>query len=164
VEIQILKKGKKNPYYFDEKKDNQKITPPSPSLQSPSPTPIHKGTSVPLSDGQIPYQKILEKYHTILPELSKIEKLTDGLKKKIKSRWVSDKDRQAVEWWEWYFSGIRDCDFLMGFKTDWAATFHWLIGPENMEKVLSGNYLNKGTGSKLGDTNLRAVRRFVENE
>jgi hypothetical protein len=31
----------------------------------------------------------------------------------------------------------------MGQKKDWAATLHWLTGRENMEKVLSGYYLDR---------------------
>lgn len=35
---------------------------------------------------------------------------------------------------------ISKSDFLLGIKTDWKATFDWLICPSNYVKVLEGNY------------------------
>jgi hypothetical protein len=90
-----------------------------------------------------PVLKIVGLYHEILPELATVQKASTELATKIKARWTADKDRQALEWWRWYFEGIRKCGFLMGRKKDWAATLHWLSGKENMEKVLSGYYLDR---------------------
>ena len=90
-----------------------------------------------------PHEKIIELYHDLLPELATIRNPGNGIKKKILARWKADKERQNLEWWDWYFKGVRECDFLMGKKKDWAATLHWLLGPENMDKVLSGNFLNR---------------------
>lgn len=99
-----------------------------------------------------PYEEILSLYHSILDGLPLIAKLSSGLKKKIKARWVSDADRRKIEWWRWYFEGVAKCDFLMGRTKDWSANFHWLIGPENMDKVLSGQYTNRNkTDSAIED-------------
>lgn len=90
-----------------------------------------------------PVLKIVGLYHEILPELATVQKASTELTTKIKARWNADKDRQTLDWWRWYFEGIGKCGFLMGRKKDWAATLHWLSGKENMEKVLSGYYLDR---------------------
>lgn len=92
-----------------------------------------------------PYDKILQLYHDILPDLPKTIKLTDTLKKTLKARW---KDFPDIEWWENHFKSILDMPFLLGNNgSGWTASFQWLIGPKNMDKVLSGNYINKNTGN-----------------
>jgi hypothetical protein len=90
-----------------------------------------------------PHQKIIDLYHKILPEMAGVN-LTETLKKKINARW---KEQPSLDWWTWYFTGIRDCPLLMGKKTDWIASFTWLTGPQNMTKVLNGEY-NNATGMK----------------
>lgn len=90
-----------------------------------------------------PISKIIGLYHDTLPELATVIKISQELSKKIRTRWNADKDRQSLDWWRWYFEGVRKCGFLMGQKKDWAATLHWLTGRENMEKVLSGYYLDR---------------------
>lgn len=90
----------------------------------------------------VPYEKILGAYHKTLPTLHPCEMSAD-LQKTLKARWNSKKKMQNIEWWEWYFEGVSGCDFLLGKKTDFAATFPWLIGPRNMTKVLGGQYTNR---------------------
>jgi len=102
-------------------------------------TPLY----IPPQKNGIPYANILDEYHKILPTLPTIQKLSPNLQKKIKARWNADTDRQKLDWWVWYFDGVSNCDYLMGKVNNWAASFHWLIGPENMDKVLSGNYINR---------------------
>lgn len=95
---------------------------------------------------QTPHKKIVDLYKNILSELPQPTEITDTLKKSIKARWREHPD---LEWWEWYFNGIRDCPFLMGKKTDWCANLNWILGPKNMTKVLSGQYLEKNKESRL---------------
>lgn len=98
--------------------------------------------SPPGGNGVVPYGKILEAYHKTLPTLHPC-KLNQELKTTLKTRWNSEKDMQTLEWWKWYFDGVSGCDFLMGKKKDFMATFPWLIGPKNMTKVLGGQYINR---------------------
>ncbi len=107
---------------------------PKPDPKETPPTPP-RGNSVPCGD-------ILKSYHDHCPTLHPCE-LTPELTKTIRARWNSRKKMQTVEWWDWYFDGVSGCDFLMGKKKDWAATFTWLIGPKNMTKVLGGDYVNR---------------------
>lgn len=44
----------------------------------------------------------------------------------------------------------EESEFLKGKnERHWTATFDWLMKPNNMTKVLEGNYRNKGTSTKL---------------
>jgi hypothetical protein len=110
----------------EEGKEEEEVTPPPPAPKNPCPV-----------------SKIVTLYHDTLPGLATVQKISNELSRKIKARWNADTDRQSLEWWRWYFEGVRKCGFLMGRKKDWAATLHWLTGRENMEKVLSGYYLDR---------------------
>lgn len=112
-----------------------------------------------ISSRNCPYQKIADLYHSILPELPTAN-LDNKLKKQIQARWKADGKLQTLDWWKWYFEGIAQCDFLMGKKTDFAATLYWLTGPTNMSKVLNGQYVNRRPSSPTeaaGDRWLKAM-------
>lgn len=140
------------------KEDATSILPASnghPSGNAPSPipypSPIPSPTNTPPNPpkgNSVPHMKILDLYHSILPTLHPCE-LNDQLRKTIKARWNSEKKMQDLEWWKWYFEGVASCDFLIGKKTDFAATFPWLIGPRNMTKVLGGQYQNRNKTDKV---------------
>jgi len=110
----------------EEEEGKEEVTPPPPTPKNPCPV-----------------SKIVTLYHDTLPGLATVQKISNELSRKIKARWNADTDRQSLEWWQWYFEGVCKCGFLMGQKKDWAATLHWLTGRENMEKVLSGYYLDR---------------------
>lgn len=114
-----------------------------------------KNTNIPMC----PYEKIIGIYHEKLPELPKVQNISEDLKKRIKARWNSDKDRQNLDWWNWYFDGVSKCDFLVGKKTDWAAGFFWLTGPKNMTKVLNGEYVNRDSKKAQED---QVIREFLD--
>ena len=103
----------------------------------------HSTPLPPTPKNACPISKIIGLYHDTLPGLATVQKISNELARKIKARWNADTDRQSLEWWQWYFEGVYKCGFLMGQKKDWAATLHWLTGRENMEKVLSGYYLDR---------------------
>ncbi len=90
---------------------------------------------------KVPYQKILSLYHTILPELPKVQTLTDKRKRYLKARW---KEHPDITWWEKvYMPKIRDSDFLMYGKDSWrGADFDFIINSSKMVKILEGNYDN----------------------
>ena len=101
------------------------------------------GTPPPPPKKPVPYGDIVNLYHTILPSLSKITKISEVLKSHIKARWGADPERRTLDWWEWYFKTAAERPFLLGNNKDgWKANFHWLIGRDNMEKVLAGYNMN----------------------
>ena len=98
-----------------------------------------------------PHSKIRDIYNRILghtlPQCLSTNKTVDGF---LRARWREDKQRQNLEWWEWYFGEISKSDFLMG-RTDqgFTASYEWVIRPTNMSKILNGNYRNRGSGNGL---------------
>lgn len=129
--------------------DEQILTPSSSSSSSSSPSGLKEPPKAPKGDS-IPYVKIVELYHEHLPNLHPC-KIDDQIRKAIKARWGSEKDRQNIEWWSWYFKAVSECDFLMGKETDFIATLPWMIGPRNMSKVLAGQYVNRKKEDDLKD-------------
>jgi hypothetical protein len=39
---------------------------------------------------------------------------------------------------------VQDSDFLTGRTGKFTASFDWIIKPANRQKILEGNYANKG--------------------
>jgi hypothetical protein len=92
----------------------------------------------------IPYDDILAAYHDALPMLPAIRLLTDGRRKKIKSRWHELAERQTVEYWQRFFAYAAQSDFLTGRSGKWTScNFDWLLEPGNHLKVVEGNYENR---------------------
>ena len=91
-----------------------------------------------------PYQKIIDLYHEVLPELPRVEKLTPTRKSYIRNLW--NDDLNDLEYWKNFFTHIRKSDFLMG-KTEpvngrrpFRANFEWMIKPANYVKIYEDNY------------------------
>lgn len=91
-------------------------------------------------DNSIPFEEILEAYHTILPELTRVKVFSKERKGMLKARWSEDKDYRSIEWWRGYFEYVRKSDFLMGKKTDFIADFEWLITKRYFLRVREGKY------------------------
>jgi len=90
-------------------------------------------------NGKPPYDKILEYYHSILPELPRVAKLTDRRKKMINARW---KEYDDLDFWIEFFNHVRDSKFLMGKTSDFKAGFDFLLSESTFYKTLEGNYHN----------------------
>jgi hypothetical protein len=145
---------------------NDSLSSSSSSSSSRKDTPPSGGVSPPSKKvPPCPYQKIVDLYHAKLPMLPKVQDMGNGLKTRVRTRWREDKKRQTLEWWDWYFTSINNCDFLVGKVKDWSADFDWLVGPKNMSKVLNGRYLNRGpnTGSRRMDNNIKAAQEFIND-
>ena len=90
---------------------------------------------------RVPYQKILDEYHSLLPELSTVQIYTDARKAKVKKVYTADKSHQADDYYQRYFNYVKQSPFLMG-QTDkpFNCNFEWLMNINNMAKVVEGNY------------------------
>ena len=151
--LRVRKHRKKRDVTKKKQKCNTNVTVTSPS---PSPSPTPKKVSL-REDTYCPHEKIIEIYHKKLPMLSIVQNHSEDLKKRLRARWREDPDRQNLDWWEWYFDGVLNCDFLIGKVKDWAASFYWLTGPKNMTKVLNGEYVNRNKGTKTD----QAIEEFL---
>ena len=87
-----------------------------------------------------PHDSIAKMYMEILPELSRVAKLTDKRKRTLSATWRSDKKCQNSEFWAGYFNAIRNSDFLMGRSGDWSADFDFVINQNKMIKIIEGAY------------------------
>lgn len=99
-----------------------------------------------------PYEKILDLYHEILPELPEVRVLNPKRRSQIKARWQSTVGTRSkrecwnLEFWEKYFSYVRTCPFLMGQANPgpgrpvFFADLEWLTNSSNFAKVIEGKY------------------------
>ena len=91
-----------------------------------------------------PYADIVDKYHEVLPELPRIEKMTQTRRNFIKGLWKSD--LPDLQHWENFFKFIRQSDFLMGRtspingRRPFIANLEWITKPANYVKIYEENY------------------------
>ena len=96
---------------------------------------------------KIPYQLIVDAYHSCLPEMTRVMIISEKRKTSIKKVWNYHIDHQDIEWWEYYFGLVRKSNFLMGRlentnsnHSTWNCDFEFLINVNNFIKVLEGKY------------------------
>lgn len=86
------------------------------------------------------YRRIVSMYNEICVSYPTLKTLSEKRMKSIKARLKT----YSYEDFETLFKKAEASDFLKGGnKSDWSATFDWLICDSNMAKVLDGNYDNK---------------------
>ncbi len=95
----------------------------------------------------IPYQKLYNLYHSLLPELPSVD-LTKELKAKMAKVWRgAAKENQNLEWWKDTFLMVKESKFLCGKNGDWSADLNWLMSKKNNKfnnkKVCEGLYSKK---------------------
>lgn len=92
----------------------------------------------------VPFAKIIELYHAMLPMLPKVEKLTDKRRGYIRQRWAED--LPTLDAWKNYFADVAKSRFLTGQaqgingRPPFMANLEWLCNPSNFTKVAEGNY------------------------
>lgn len=96
---------------------------------------------------KVPFKKIIDLYHTILPDLPRCEILNKTREGYIRQRW-QDKDHglPTLTHWENYFLHVSRSRFLMG-KTEpingrppFRANLEWLTKLSNYTKVYEDKY------------------------
>lgn len=101
-----------------------------------------------------PVEKVVALYHELLPELPKVEQLTEGRRGHIRQRWRDaaatqhwESAQQGIAHWRELFDWVRKSDFLMGKKKPrpprtvaFVADFDFLIEPASHVKILEGKY------------------------
>jgi hypothetical protein len=92
-----------------------------------------------------PVNQIVDLYHEKCPMLPKVQSWNGTGKKSMVQRWKEDRARQSLEWWEQYFFRVACSDFLTGRVKDFSANLNWLVGTQNMEKIINGAYDNRAS-------------------
>lgn len=114
-------------------------------------------SAVPMDEG-IPYQDIYDLWNRILGKDIPCVKFDprDSTLVAVRAAWLAYPERQDLKWWKEYFSGMRKSDLLMGkSRLKFCATLRWVCIPENMNKILSGQYYSGW------DKKNAAVERFT---
>jgi len=122
------REGEKNTSHLDEPNDDQQTA------------EIHELPK----QKNCPYQEIVNLYHEALPELPKVQKLTDTRKGYIRQRW--QEDLPDMDHWKNFFTFIRKSDFLMGRTPGrnggppFRADIEWITKPANFVKISEDKY------------------------
>jgi len=104
----------------------------------------NKNKSSPKVSDPVPYKKIVDLYHEMLPDLPKVEKLTGTRKAQIRQRWKQDLP-DMDEWIE-FFKYVSASRFLMGKsqpingRRPFIANLEWLTKEANFVKIAEENY------------------------
>lgn len=107
------------------------------------------------SKKQINYQEIINLYHQNCPSFPKVTKITEARKKLIRARLKDYSIGELVN----AFVVAEESDFLKHGNGTWnGANFDWIMNPNNIVKILEGNYKNK-TETKSGYDLYRTTKR-----
>lgn len=106
--------------------------------------PMHTNKNVKKRESMCPYQQIVDLYHEILPELPRVQKLSQARRGNLNARWNENGKARSLEWWKGFFEFVRESDFLMGKVSRqgkrFKANLEWLTKEGNFLKVKEGNY------------------------
>ena len=111
------------------------------------------------SPNQVPYEDILELFHTCCPSLNPIRKLTPRCKSNLDAIYhkLTSKGEEVLGCLKKAFTLVEQSDFLCGRQeaSNWKAAFGWIIRLDKFFNILSGHYtsfLPKPTASRLSPT------------
>jgi hypothetical protein len=102
----------------------------------------------------VSYADVVDAYHAACPSMPRVTLLNPGRKAAIRARWSEARKaglfppRPSVRdaglaFFADFFARAEASDLLAGRKSDWRASFDWLMGPKNFGKVLDGCYDNR---------------------
>lgn len=110
----------------------------------------------------VPYDLILDLYHTTCTTLPQVKVMSDLRKKAVKARWKDAESDTAS--FEVVFNKVYESDFLSGRNGSWTGcSFDWIMKQANFIKIGEGNYDNKGTKDQINaKLESDVVQRFLD--
>lgn len=103
---------------------------------------------------KVPFTDIVARYNELCPSLPRCTAVSERRKAHMRSCW-----RQFGERMFEAFENAERSDFLSGRSGDWSGCgIDWLTTPNNMLKVLEGNYENKASEAKKRER-IERIRR-----
>lgn len=101
--------------------------------------------------GKVLIKEIVNIYHNKLKMLPNVrlplgKVSSTNLRNRVKD--LNTTEDKIKEHFTELFTTVSKSEFLTGKKTDWSATFHWIIRPTNYEKILNGEYTSLKTYKK----------------
>jgi phage replication O-like protein O len=125
------------------------------SIQIPTKESITKETntkekdiSTGVSPVLCPHAEIIKLYHKTLPQLPRVIEWTETRQGFLRTRWKEKPERQNLAWWDDYFKGVAESDYLTGKVNGFKADLEWLVRPSNFVKVIEGRYKNNDRQEK----------------
>lgn len=101
-------------------------------------TKEHKKSETASSQNDEYCKDVVNKFSSICKKLQHPRKLTSKRKRAILK---AKADIEEFGGWEKYFQLIAESQFLIGNnKYSWKAKFDWVLNPDNMVKIMEGNY------------------------
>jgi len=91
----------------------------------------------------VPYMDIFDLFNQKCISLPSVMIRDEKRKAVIKSIWLMDARHQSIDFFNWFFDEVEKSDFLTGRKTEWKASFDWVLKPANFKKIIEGNYDGK---------------------
>jgi len=94
---------------------------------------------------KVPYKKIIDLYHQILPNHPKVRVITQARKSSIRQRHIHDMDSDLKEW-ESYFGFVGRSEFLTGKASPvngrrvFIADLEFICKQGNFAKIFEGKY------------------------
>ena len=93
---------------------------------------------------KINYENIMNLFNSVCVSLPKIRNLTELRKQKIRKA-----NKELSGDFENFFKRIENSDFLTGKNGSWnGCNFDWIFKPQNLIKIIEGNYDNKNSNPK----------------
>lgn len=116
---------------------------------------IEKEKEILPEKASIDFERIVEGYHSLCPDLPRVTKLTEQRKSHLRAR-IKDQGEEKLNE---VFRMAGASDFLCGRKNgDWKANLDWILNPTNFFKILEGNYNN--ANESRNETTERHQRQF----
>jgi hypothetical protein len=99
----------------------------------------------------IPFQRIFELYHEILPTGLRAKKLNPKRKEIIRARWRESKAHQDERFWITFFNQVAASPFLTGKTYDqrrgpFVLTFDKILRPSMFTQIIDGYYNRDSQG------------------
>ena len=108
------------------------------------------------STDRIPYQDIVNLYHSNCVSYPKLKTISGNRQKAISARWKQYKKNISV--FDALFQKAEQSGFLKGANNrNWQADFNWLMNDANMAKVLEGKYDNRDKGNVIDPPNQKEM-------
>ena len=90
---------------------------------------------------KIPYQLIVDAYHSELNGMAKVVILSDKRKAAIKKLFNYHNHHQNIGWWVDYFRLVSGIKFLQGDNDrNWVADFEFITNYNKFIKIIEGKY------------------------
>lgn len=86
-----------------------------------------------------PHQEIIALYNRILPELEQVlpSRWAGTRAKHLQARWRESAKHQRLEFWERFFTALRELPFYLGENNrEWRANLGWIVKRENFDKLV----------------------------